>query len=364
VAKLTKKAAAQLRAHLAEQPRERLIGLLLSAHERDAVLKDQLLVELAQAGAPFDLASFRRSFSDALRSRGAAGGPRSYARTSAAWARAVHESIAGIGALLPAGHAEAVIELTEYALGRVQKAMSTVDDSSGWFADVVADLERLHHEACVVVRPDPVALARRLFAFEMDGDWDVFIDSVERYADVLGDDGLAEMRRLAGERWATVPERPPGSGFDTTPGRFHLERLLEKLAVQSGDVDGRVAVMARDLAHGYDFLKIAEVLAEAGRADDALEWARRGVAAFAEDPHGPDQRLDDFILAAHLERGQRDDVAAVVWDRFEQRRAPRRTAGCGPGPDASTAGPSFAHRHSIGSSPTPGKPPKRRGPLG
>jgi hypothetical protein len=69
---------------------------------------------------------------DALRSKSPAGGSRSYPRTSGPWARAVHESIARIGALLPAGHRQAVIELTEHALGRVQKAMSTLDDSSGW----------------------------------------------------------------------------------------------------------------------------------------------------------------------------------------------------------------------------------------
>jgi hypothetical protein len=318
VAKLTKKAAAQLREHLAAQPVERLVDLVMAEVERNAALKDQLLLEVAQAGGPLDVASYRRSFSDALRSKSAAGGARSYPRTSGPWARAVHESIARIRALLPAGHADAVIELTEYALGRVQKAMSTLDDSSGWFGQIVADLERLHHDACLVSPADPVALARRLFAFEVDGEWDIFIDSVERYADVLGDEGIAEMRRLAEERWATMPERAPGSGYDSTPGRFHLERMMEKLAVQSGDVDARVEVMSRNLAYAFDFLEIAEVLAEAGRHDDALEWAQRGLIAFADEPH-PDTRLDDFVLGAYLDRGRFDDVVDLVWSRFEKR---------------------------------------------
>lgn len=53
-------------------------------------------------------------------------------------------------------NATAVIELTEDALGRVDKAMSTLDDS-GWFSQVVSELERLHHEACVVAKPEPLA---------------------------------------------------------------------------------------------------------------------------------------------------------------------------------------------------------------
>jgi hypothetical protein len=319
VAKLTKKAAAQLREHLAGQPQERLVELLMAEVERSPPLKDQLLLEVARAGGPLDLAQFRRSFSDALRSKSAAGGRRDYPRTSGPWAREVHGAIDRIRSLLAAGQAEAVIQLTEHALGRVDKAMGRLDDSSGYFALVVEDLERLHHEACVIVGPDPVALGRRLFAFEIEGDWDIFIDSVERYADVLGEDGIAEMRRLAEPRWAEMPERPPGSGFDATPGRFHLERMMEKLAVQAGDVDGRLAVMARDLAHPYDFLQIAEVLAEAGRHDDALEWAQRGLIAFADDPGRPDPRLDDFLLAAYLDTQRVDDAVALIWQRFEQR---------------------------------------------
>ena len=325
MAKLTKRAAAQLREHLADQTPERLVELLMVELERNAALKDQLLLEVAEKGGPLDLTQFRRSFADALRSKSAAGGSRSYARTSGAWDREVHAAIERIRSVLTAGQPAAVIELTEYALGRVDKAMSTLDDSSGYFSLIVDELEKLHHEACLLVRPDPVALARRLFAFDVDGEWDIFIDSVERYSDVLGDEGIAEMRRLAEARWAELPARPPGSGYDTSSRAFHLERMMEKLAVQAGDVDGRVAVMARDLAHAYDFLQIAEVLTEAGRADDALEWAQRGLIAFAEDDH-PDARLDDFVLAAYVDGGRVDDVVALVWRRFDVRPSPDRYA--------------------------------------
>lgn len=319
MAKLTKKAASQLREYLAGQSPERLVDLVMAEVERRADLKDRLLLEIAQTGGPLDLAPFRQSFADALRSNSAVSRRSGYPRTSSAWAREVHASITRIGGLLAAGQAAAVIELTEYALGRVARAMSTIDDSSGWFSDIVTDLERIHHEACLVVRPDPVDLARRLFAFDVDGEWDIFIDSVERYADVLGGDGIAELRRLAGARWAEMPERRPGTGFERTPGRFHLERMMEKLAVHDGDVDARVAVMAHDLSHAKDFLEIAEVLAAADRPDDALEWAQRGLIAFADDPRGPDLRLDDFVLHAYRASDHADDLAALVWRRFDQR---------------------------------------------
>jgi len=66
------------------------------------------------------------------------------------------------------------------------------------------------------------------------------------------------------------------------------------------DIDERVAVTERDLARGYQFLRIAEASRAAGRDDDALEWAKRGVAAFGDSP---DRRLVDFLADEHARRG-------------------------------------------------------------
>ncbi len=265
-----------------------------------------------------DLASYRRSFATALRSGSAA--RRDGPRTSGPWARGVHTEIGRISELLTAGHADAVIVITECALGRVDVTMGRVDDSSGWFAQIVADLERLHHDACEVVRPDPVALARRLFALELDTDWDILIDSPKRYADLLGDVGLGELRRLATERWEQLPPIEPGR-FGRSSRPFHLTRMMETLAEVAGDVDGRVAVMAQDLSYPYDYVRIAEVFAEAGRGDDALAWAERGLATFEDSDHQMrgDSRLDDVALAGWLERERTVDVVDLVWRRFAEK---------------------------------------------
>ena len=48
-------------------------------------------------------------------------------------------------------------------------------------------------------RTPPVALAGRLFALDVDSEWDILNDAPSRYADVLGEAGLAELKRLAEE---------------------------------------------------------------------------------------------------------------------------------------------------------------------
>jgi hypothetical protein len=318
MARLTKKAREQLAAHLGAQPKERLVELVVELAEADVELRNRVLLEAASAGTgPVDAASYRRSFSDALRSGSAA--RRDGPRTSGAWARGVHQVTESIRALLEAGHAEEVIGITEYALGRADATMSRIDDSSGWFSQVLMDLEVLHHAACEAVRPDPVALARRLFAMEVDTEWDILIDSAKRYADLLGDEGLAEMRRLADERWAQLPPADPDRGR-SSERRFHLTRMMETLAEVAGDVDARVEVMARDLSYPYHYVQIAEVLTEADRADDALAWAERGLAAFEGTDHHMrgDPRLDDVVLAGWRDRGRMAEAVELVWKRFAE----------------------------------------------
>lgn len=316
MARLTKKAHAQLTEHLAAQPTDRLVELLMEQVEGDPALKERLLLEMAGDGGTLDPAPFRRSIASALRVSGTA---RRYPRTSGRWFRDVREAIAPLHQLLASGREDVVVELCEYALGRVDVEMSRIDDSSGYFREIVAELEGLHHDGCVASRPDPVALARRLVDIEIGTSWDILIDSAARYADVLGPDGLAEMRRLAEERAAEMPKAGP-DGREPT-GAFHLQRMREKLARQAGDVDSQVALMAQDLSYPLHYAHIAEALAEAGRVDDALAWAERGIATFdASDHHlRGDPRLDDAALAAYLELGRPEDAVALVWRRFDEQ---------------------------------------------
>ncbi len=219
--------------------------------------------------------------------------------------------------MLAAGQAEAVVSLSEFALDALVEVMERADDSDGYISDLVADLERLHHEACVHAHPDPVELANRLFVREVDGQWDVFVDSVSRYADVLGTEGLARFRELAEARWATVPHAGPGDKDAEHWGSgYRITRVMERLAELAGDVDELVAVKSRDLSMPFDWLEVAQVLSDAGRHTEALDWSERGVAAF---PDQPDARLDEFLCDAYHRAGRSADAVELAWRRFRAR---------------------------------------------
>ena len=66
-------------------------------------------------------------------------------------------------------------------------------------------LNRLHLQACTLAKPDPIALAERLFDLEMNASFDSFYDSALHYRDVLGNTGLEHFQTLALAEWSPLP---------------------------------------------------------------------------------------------------------------------------------------------------------------
>jgi uncharacterized Zn finger protein len=88
---------------------------------------------------------------------------------------------------------------------------------------------------------------------------------------------------------------------------------MESIARTSGDLDTLIAIKSRNLAYPYNFLEVAELHREAGRPDEALEWAERGLNSFSDRP---DPRLVEFVSNTYHERGRHDKAMALIWPRF------------------------------------------------
>jgi len=175
-------------------------------------------------------------------------------------------------------------------------------------------LEELHLAACREARPEPRELAERLFRWELAGDWETFYGAVERYADVLGERGLARYRELAEAAWAREPELGPGSGRVWSSIRYRLSRIMEDLARAEHDIDALIDVLARDRSSAHRYLLIAEELLGARRADEATEWAERGLAAF---PEQKDPRLLNFLCDRYGESGRHEEAIRLAWETLE-----------------------------------------------
>lgn len=299
-----------LRGYLEGLPPSTLTALLLDQATQDATLLARLLAQAGSAAGAGSSASLRSAIDAVLPVRDFIPYREMYA-----YSRAAHEVIDAIEERLHAGHAADVIELCEFALIAAEEAVGRVDDSDGYFGEIFGRLQELHRRACTKAKPDPVALARRLFDWEMRTEWDTFYGAVDSYGRVLGKAGLAEYRRLAEKRWASV--RPLGPGEDDGErygGRFRITRIMEALALKAGNVDELIAVKSRDLGHARSFLEIARTCRDAGRDDEALEWAERGLGAFAGQP---DPALWEFVADIYHERDRHADAMKLAWALFE-----------------------------------------------
>ena len=303
-----------IRTHLEGLDHAALVELVVAQADRDDSLRERLALRVAMAeanGAGADLV--RRAIDQAVRAPDFVRYADAYA-----YARGIDAAIDLVEDTLHDGSAAVAIDLCEHALGCIERAMEHVDDSDGEMGGLLERLQELHLVACEAARPDPVELAARLFGWELGDEWGVFSGAALTYTDVLGAAGLAEYRRRAEVEWAKVPPLTPGAdaGGSFADRRFRITSIMESLAAVAGDVDERVAIMSRDLSSPYAFLEIARVCLDAARADEALDWAERGMRAY---PGSPDGRLRAFLAELYHQRSRHDEAVALIWAAYGDR---------------------------------------------
>jgi uncharacterized Zn finger protein len=313
-----------VRAHLNSLKKKELVELLIAEAREDERLLDRLRLRVATNKDGVDMASFRDAIDRAIDP----GGFISYAEAYD-YARTLDETIASLRAVLTAGHAVEAVELIEYCCAAIERAGDRMDDSDGHLGIAFDSLQRLHREACEQADFAPTQLAERLFERMMATDHELFYDAADVYAPLLGEPGRRRYAELVRAEWERLPalrpedvryERSAFSAVFEDEGdaerdtRFRITYVMKLLATQSGEPDELVAVLSHDLSSPYSFLGIAEVYAEAGRDDDAIEWAERGVEAF---PARGDPRLVKFLAAAWRRRGEHARAAELMWSLYE-----------------------------------------------
>jgi len=163
-----------------------------------------------------------------------------------------------------------------------------------------------------------VQFARDLFEREMASNYDMFQGAAALYADVLGEEGLGEYRRLAAAAWERLPPLRAGQeGRDASADYDRLAEILDFFAEQDGDVDARVALRTKDLSSAWRYLQLAEFCRAHGREDEALRCAEEGLWLF-EDDH-PDERLVTFAIELLIKAGRCVEAEAHLWRAFEKQ---------------------------------------------
>ena len=290
----------------AQTPVEELIEALTADQLREVVSaavdnhRDvERHVRLVAARTAGDLAQLRAEVDRGLRTRRFLG-----YRESGAWAQSARPILAELRTTVEDAPSRGLVELLERAVAHVVKVIQHADDSDGLIGDLARDMLALHARACDTGVADPVKLARWMVKFRF-ADQDFFEVDPVRYAGALGEDGLAAYRQAVAAH----------QGADSFAVRYARERL----AILDGDVEAIVNQLGGDLSTPYQFIRVAEAMAELGLDEEVLTWCTRGIA---QTNGWQVSKLYDLACAVHARREQPLDVLALRRAQHERMPSP------------------------------------------
>ena len=316
--------------------RERLAEIVLSQSSADWRLREQLLLEArAERGLGLDIAHWRETIDSAFRfgeldRRGYA-----HYRDTADWADEVNDVIDALADLIDAGYGDAAAELVEHAYMRTDLAQGEIYDEDGTLMMTGERLADLHLQASEAGSPDPVKLAQRLAKLELNYELEAFCRSAALYVELLGPVGLAAFRESVEPSWqqidpsgssATAAAATSSSGepswlrIDPSDSKqrardYRAREAMIGWALAAGDPDALVEAHRRERIRPNETLEIARAYEAAGRDDEAVTWARTGLADYG---HGEWQagELRDFLAGKLREQGNAGAAVDLYWSAF------------------------------------------------
>jgi hypothetical protein len=268
---------------------QRLVELRVAAFTGDVGTATEQLVELT---------------SDALRTRGFVDYRRSFEV-----ARDAEELLDRLEAELDGSGADVVRPALLRALNRLQKITLNGDDSAGVLGGACQRALDLYARSCREGTPDRTKLARWLVKFRDESPgWPQA--TLEDFVAAFDDKALDVYRRAV----AKVEQRHRD---EKDWGRFEVDRMRLELADHDGDVDLAVTILSAGEHPSYG--AVIERLRAAGRAEEAVAWMDRAVAAGRVSGRGGgnDYWLSpDDVARTYLDRGRVDDALTVLRREF------------------------------------------------
>ena len=300
-----------IHAFLQTKDAHELRDLLMDASQQSKPLRDKLLM-MARTSGGADLASLKDAVRHATRASGFMG-----AHESARYARQLEDLAEMLSARIADGD-KGLVEVIELAINKAEKALLHIDDSNGHVMPAILGLQKVHLKACLSLRPDPLKLAFRLFAYQQEGEWDVFHAVLPQYLDALGTVGLRRYEQFLRERWEPLPAltaKDAGAPWDTK--RYRVEAAMEAFARTIGQVDFVAHVLKRNLSSPMRYLMLAQLYLEYEMPEEALACAMEGLTAFKHEHRT--KELAEVAIELQLKAGDKDAAQAVAWAQFAAR---------------------------------------------
>lgn len=218
----------------------------------------------------------------------------------------VDRALEMLGGLIDSGYPAQAAELAQHALRLTHESAESVNyeyelEACAGFA------QELHRQASLAADVDRRALAQWLFDSAVNDDYGLFQGAVAHYTPVLGEPGMRRLRELIHTAIAAGQ-------------RYPLLQMAEQAAKPLG-VDAVVDVLARDLQAARQYTRICEELIKAGRDEQALGWARRGLKERRDARDHALGELRVIVISLCGRLGKTREAVELAWTEFASARA-------------------------------------------
>lgn len=322
--------------YLCSLSKEELVEMVVSEMRNNKGFRQDILARTALNGGK-GLSVVRARLKSAVKHSGFV-----YYEDSHGVAREIRRVIRSIKDHLSAKTADEIIVLCEEGIAWISDLILHADDSNGEIAANLGELEELHHNACRLARPDPVALAERLFALEMEGEWDTFYNAGRTYNDVLGKKGVGRYQELVMEAWNTQLASPPRAD-DWGSKRYHIEHLVTWIASETKNDPLLLKILKKNRYTYSGAIELACFYRDRKDIPKAIEIAEDGLQRVPDN-----DRLGDLLIELYTAAQHPDKAMEIRWRRFERYpilQSYRQLIGAAPTKKAKTKWRLHAIRH-------------------
>ncbi|RJQ77113.1 hypothetical protein D5S17_16665 [Pseudonocardiaceae bacterium YIM PH 21723] len=198
------------------------------------------------------------------------------------------------------GYPHLAVRLVERIVDSLTERARHLPEPTQDLVGLVDEAMRMHHTLCRDAGLPPEELIPWLLHVRQTSP-DIPLWTITQYAPIIGPDGLAMLREELLRLCGRLPVVGLGETQPLGRRRLALLGLAAELAAYGSDVDLTVAFLATDLSTGWQYLRIATTLQEAGRSEDALVWVERGLTATRG--RGAGARLVDLAVDECLRLG-------------------------------------------------------------
>ncbi|NLI04293.1 MAG: SWIM zinc finger family protein [Actinomycetaceae bacterium] len=210
------------------------------------------------------------------------------------------------------GRAKEVEPILKRSIKRIQTIIGNADDSNGFLGEECQRAVDFYAETAKLAQLDPRNLARWIVKMRMESpSYPRF--TLEQFLPALGETGLATYRQEVDK---TLVKLPPGTEwYDNTD--LHQMRL--ELAMYDDDPDEIVAVLSANPKY-VAYWQIINVLLEAGRRREAMEWLERArtnervtFRTLSDNPFWVPAR---HLARLYVEEGFPEEAHSYLWEKF------------------------------------------------